>query len=383
MEIALLLLLVNVVSLDSWALHYKVISRGGYPVRGISHWICSPTRPPFTIRTASNNDIDDSEERMVSEAELRQMWRASGRSMSAYNSQQAALLLLTSEEEDDDEEDEEGISISMKDLSISEMRQQLSFKSQSIVNNGNDLPTPVRVREKSVGIDLGTTFSSISLIERGAPKILSIDSSTLVPSIVTYLPSSTPPLVGELARQQLITNDKNTFSSVKRVIGATFAQAKKNGEKLSLLKVDAQASLASNDSMCLFKVPALKNQLLRPEEISSQVVAYLLKEATNYLNANNSESVNGDTHTKITRAVITVPAYFKPIQCKATERAGYLAGLTKVKLLREPEAAALAYGLNRKKPQIILVIDLGGGTFDCSVLDVGGGVVEVLFYSSS
>ena len=382
MEIALLLLLVNVVSLDSWVLHYKVISREGYPVRGISHWICSPTGPSFTIRSASNNDIDDSEERVVSEEELRRIWRASGQSMSAYNSQQAALLLLTSEEEDE-ENDEEGVSISMKDLSISEMKRQLSFKSRNSVNNGNDLPTPVRVREKSVGIDLGTTFSSISLIERGAPKILSIDSSTLVPSIVTYLPTSTPPLVGELARQQLITNDKNTFSSVKRVIGATFAQAKKNGEKLSLLKVDAQASLASNDSMCLFKVPALKNQLLRPEEISSQVVAYLLKEATNYLNANNSESVNGDTHTKITRAVITVPAYFKPIQCKATERAGYLAGLTKVKLLREPEAAALAYGLNRKKPQIILVIDLGGGTFDCSVLDVGGGVVEVLFYSSS
>ena len=157
--------------------------------------------------------------------------------------------------------------------------------------------------------------------------------------------------------------------------------------------------IAHNATLSMF-CPAVERELL-PEEISAQVLRHLLDAARRHISSNREceckardsssakarvdteatderDCAMGEDTEAITKAVITVPAYFLPSQCEATERAGLAAGLTKVKLLREPEAAALAYGLTQEKPQIILVFDLGGGTFDCSVLEVGGGFVEVI-----
>lgn len=240
---------------------------------------------------------------------------------------------------------------------------------------------PVYVPGKSVGIDLGTTYSSVALIEAGSPVIVPVDGSRITPSVVGY-PSKRDKggdgvvLVGELARRQLLVNPKNTFASVKRVIGRKVKEVTK---KDALSKNDHAVKRIARDlprsSDVMLSSPALGRTDITPEEISSKVLKYLLDAAQSYL---TGEGVQVREEDQVTKAVITVPAYFLPSQCEATEKAGIAAGLKKVKLLREPEAAALAYGLTQEKPQIILVFDLGGGTFDCSVLEVGGGFVEVI-----
>jgi hypothetical protein len=320
----------------------------------------------FYLRASAYEEEGDEE---VSDAiyitveELKRKWSTAGKSLESFTELAAISLFDQDDDEDYDMEDLHMSSTVSLDVSASkykEVYEQLKSESSSTLKASSSISDLKPISKgKSVGIDLGTTFSSVSVVEGGVPVIIKIDGSSLVPSIVAYL-GGDKILVGELARRQMIVNNKNTFSSVKRIMGVSVKQAKENGEKLNLLKVDS-----TSKEVCTLKSPALNNKLLLPEEISAQVLKYLLSHASKYLNE------------EVTRAVITVPAYFKPIQSKATERAGLLAGLEKVKILREPEAAALAYGLNKKTAQVILVFDLGGGTLDVSILDVGDGVVEV------
>lgn len=294
--------------------------------------------------------LPEEDAEFVSEEALRAAWGRAGRPPDSF-SETAALSLLLAEEDPDEMQ-------GFVDVA-SERGQKLLASLRGSGSEGVESPSPPSSRRgKAVGIDLGTTFSSVAVVEGGVPVVIPVDDCPLVPSVVAYL-SEERLLVGERARRQRVVNPKNTFSSVKRIIGSSVKQVKERGEKLSLLKVDS-----SSRETCLLKSTAL-NRLLRPEDVSAEVLRYLLQQATKYLGS------------PVERAVITVPAYFSPTQCRATENAGKLAGLEKVKLLREPEAAALAYGLNRKEPQVILVFDLGGGTLDVSVLDVGGGLVEV------
>ena len=221
----------------------------------------------------------------------------------------------------------------------------------------------------SVGIDLGTTNSAISIVDKkGKPIIVPLRGFRVVPSIISYPPSGGV-LVGEEARVRMQSEPRTTFSSIKRIIGRSFEDVKRT-DKSSLFKIKSlPVSAESNALRKGHTKVALEcgSTTLLPEDISAEVLKYLLRQCSAELD-----------NAVICRAVITVPAYFLPEQCAATERAAKLAGLTKVKLLREPEAAALAYGLTQKEPQIVLVFDLGGGTFDVSVLEVGGGFVEVI-----
>ena len=252
----------------------------------------------------------------------------------------------------------------------------------------NDVDGSTKLVGRSVGIDLGTTYSSVSVIEGGIPVIIPMDGARIVRSVVGYLPEGGV-LVGDAAKRQTLLNPANTYASIKRIIGRTHKQLKESGDDLDVLKVvragrggsggaavaaegssakakaKAKAKAAGSENQVEVLSPLLKRNL-SPEEISAQVLGALLRTAEGYLGE------------RVTRAVVTVPAYFSPSQCDATERAGRLAGLDKVRLLREPEAAALAYGLTQKQRQIVLVFDLGGGTFDVSVLEVGGGFVEVI-----
>jgi heat shock protein 1/8 len=218
----------------------------------------------------------------------------------------------------------------------------------------------------SVGIDLGTTYSLVSVLdeEKQKPRLLRVDGKTTMPSVVTFLADGTSK-VGLPALEH--GDPLNTFSSVKRLIGRTIADAritrddKVFGKRLIGIKGDDNES-----KMCALSCPLLKKDLL-PEEISALILQKLLSVASQHYNG-----------SQVTNAVITVPAYFSKAQRLATEKAGQLAGLQKIKLLKEPEAAAMAYGLNKNAPKFVLVFDLGGGTFDVSVLEVGAGLVEVI-----
>ncbi|CAM9340575.1 unnamed protein product [Ectocarpus sp. 6 AP-2014] len=170
--------------------------------------------------------------------------------------------------------------------------------------------------------------------------------------------------VGEAAAARIATDPKNTYSSVKRIVGRTKKEAKEAGVGLGALNVD------QSQQYLTLKCPAIgAGATIPPEELSAEILSRaLIRDAERF--------IGGGVVVK--RAVVTVPAYFNPIQCAATERAAQLAGLDKVKLMREPEAAALAYGLDKGGDELILVFDLGGGTFDVSVLEVGGGIAEVI-----
>ncbi|CAM9960422.1 unnamed protein product [Pylaiella littoralis] len=169
--------------------------------------------------------------------------------------------------------------------------------------------------------------------------------------------------VGEAAVARIATHPKSTYSSVKRIVGRTKKQAKEAGVGLGALNVD------QSQPFLRLKCPTIGDgATIPPEDISAEILRVLIRDAERFM--------GGDA--KVKRAVVAVPAYFNPAQCAATERAGQLAGLEKVKLMREPEAAALAYGLDKGGDELILVFDLGGGTFDISVLEVGGGIAEVI-----
>ncbi len=211
---------------------------------------------------------------------------------------------------------------------------------------------------KVVGIDLGTTNSVVAVMEGGKPVVIAnAEGMRTTPSVVGFSKDGER-LVGQLARRQTISNPQNTFYAVKRFIGRNYAELSPDSKRV--------AYTIRRDEMGNIKIrsPRLEKDFA-PEEISAMVLKKLVDDASRYL---------GD---KVTEAVITVPAYFNDSQRQATRDAGRIAGIEVRRILNEPTAASLAYGLDRQENQTILVFDLGGGTFDVSVLDVGDGVFEV------
>jgi molecular chaperone DnaK len=211
---------------------------------------------------------------------------------------------------------------------------------------------------KVVGIDLGTTNSCIAVMEGGKPAVIAnVEGQRVTPSVVAYTKSGER-LVGQIARRQAVMNPENTFYSVKRFIGRKFEEITHEATEVSY-KV-----LRDRNGNVKLDCPAA-NQQFAPEEISAQVLRKLVDDASKYLGE------------QVTQAVITVPAYFNDSQRQATKDAGKIAGLEVLRIINEPTAAALAYGLEKKQNETILVFDLGGGTFDVSILEVGDGVFEV------
>jgi molecular chaperone DnaK len=212
---------------------------------------------------------------------------------------------------------------------------------------------------KVVGIDLGTTNSVVAAIEGGQPSVIvNAEGLRTTPSIVAYTKKEEL-LVGQIAKRQAVINPENTFFSVKRFIGSKEGEIAEESKKLPY-----KVSKDQNDNIKI-KCPAL-NKDFSPEEISAQVLRKLINDATNYLGQ------------EVTQAVITVPAYFNDSQRQATMDAGKIAGVEVLRIINEPTAASLAYGLDKKQNETILVFDLGGGTFDVSILEVGDGIFEVL-----
>ncbi|MBR4768273.1 MAG: Hsp70 family protein, partial [Lachnospiraceae bacterium] len=188
---------------------------------------------------------------------------------------------------------------------------------------------------KIIGIDLGTTNSCVAVMEGGQPVVITnAEGSRTTPSVVAFTKNGER-LVGETAKRQAVTNADRTVSSIKRHMGTDY-------KKL------------------------IDSKQYTPQEISAMILQKLKKDAENYL---------GET---VTEAVITVPAYFNDAQRQATKDAGRIAGLDVKRIINEPTAAALAYGLDNEKDQKIMVYDLGGGTFDVSIIEIGDGVIEVL-----
>jgi molecular chaperone DnaK len=211
---------------------------------------------------------------------------------------------------------------------------------------------------KVVGIDLGTTNSVVAVMEGGKPTVIAnAEGFRTTPSVVAYAKNGDR-LVGQIAKRQAVMNPENTFYSVKRFIGRRYDEVGTESTEVAykVLNVGNNVKL---------DCPQAGKQFA-PEEISAQVLRKLADDAGKYLGE------------KITQAVITVPAYFNDSQRQATKDAGKIAGLEVLRIINEPTAASLAYGLDRKSNETILVFDLGGGTFDVSILEVGDGVFEVL-----
>jgi molecular chaperone DnaK len=212
---------------------------------------------------------------------------------------------------------------------------------------------------KVVGIDLGTTNSVVAAIEGGKPTvILNAEGLRTTPSIVAYTKKQEL-LVGQIAKRQAVINPENTFFSVKRFIGSKESEVSEEAKKLPYKVTKDQ------NGNIKIKCSSL-NKDFSPEEISAQVLRKLINDASNYLGQ------------EVTQAVITVPAYFNDSQRQATIDAGKIAGIEVLRIINEPTAASLAYGLDQKQNETILVFDLGGGTFDVSILEVGDGIFEVL-----
>ncbi len=210
---------------------------------------------------------------------------------------------------------------------------------------------------KVIGIDLGTTNSVVAIMEGGQPVVIAnAEGGRLTPSVVGFQDNGER-IVGQAARRQAVTNAKNTVYSIKRFMGRRHSEVA-NEEKMVPYKVVGGAEE-------LVKVD-VRGKQYTPPEISAMILTSLKEAAETYLGQ------------KVTRAVITVPAYFNDSQRQATKDAGVIAGLTVERILNEPTAAALAYGLDKKKQGRVAVFDLGGGTFDVSILDIGDGVFEVL-----
>jgi molecular chaperone DnaK len=212
---------------------------------------------------------------------------------------------------------------------------------------------------KVVGIDLGTTNSVVAAIEGGQPTVITnAEGFRTTPSIVAYTKKEEL-LVGQLAKRQSVVNAANTFFSVKRFIGCKADEVSEESKELPY-KV-----IKDDNGNVKIKCSSL-NKDFSPEEISAQVIRKLINDAKEYLGQ------------EVTKAVITVPAYFNDSQRQATVDAGKIAGIEVLRIINEPTAASLAYGLDKKQNETILVFDLGGGTFDVSVLEVGDGIFEVL-----
>jgi len=208
---------------------------------------------------------------------------------------------------------------------------------------------------KIIGIDLGTTNSVVAVIEGGSPKVIpSSEGNNLIPSIVEPAKN----LVGDVAKRQLVLNPQNTVSSVKRLMGRKISdsEVKKTQSMVSYSIVSSKDNLAAIE---------VEGKQYSPQEISAKILQKAKSDAEDYLG------------TTVDKAVITVPAYFNDAQRQATKQAGEIAGLKVERIINEPTAAALAYGLEKKNTHTIAVYDLGGGTFDISVLELGDNVYEV------
>jgi molecular chaperone DnaK len=209
---------------------------------------------------------------------------------------------------------------------------------------------------KAIGIDLGTTNSVVAVMEGGKPTvIINSEGSRLTPSVVAFTKTGER-LIGQIAKRQSVLNPENTIYSAKRFIGRRYSEVQSE-----IKNVPYKVVAGPNDAVRF----DIMGKLYAPEEISAQVLRKLAEDAAKYLGE------------KVSDAVITVPAYFNDAQRQATKDAGKIAGLNVLRIINEPTAASLAYGLDKKKNETILVFDLGGGTFDVSILDVGDGVFEV------
>ncbi len=208
---------------------------------------------------------------------------------------------------------------------------------------------------KIIGIDLGTTNSVVAVMEGGSPKVIPAADTgrNITPSVVEPVKN----LVGDVAKRQMVLNPKNTVYSAKRLMGRRV-----DDSEVTRTKDMVPFEIASKDGLAAIKV---EEKTYTPQEIAARVLMKLKKDAESYL---------GET---VTQAVITVPAYFDDSQRQATKQAGEIAGLKVERIINEPTAAALAYGLDKKKNEKIAVYDLGGGTFDISILELGDGVFEV------
>jgi len=208
---------------------------------------------------------------------------------------------------------------------------------------------------KIIGIDLGTTNSCVAVMEAGKPKVIpTAEGRNLIPSIVETVKN----LVGDLAKRQMVLNPKTTIYSIKRLMGRRFGDKEvKKTEEMVPYKI-----VAGKDKMAAVEVDG---KVYTPQEISAKILQKAKIDAEAFLGE------------KVEQAVVTVPAYFDDSQRQATKQAGEIAGLKVERILNEPTAAALAYGLDKKKGETIAVYDLGGGTFDISILEIGDGVFEV------
>ena len=208
---------------------------------------------------------------------------------------------------------------------------------------------------KIIGIDLGTTNSAVAVVEGGQPKIIhSAEGENIIPSVV----DPTKRIAGRVAKRQAIVNPKSTIFSIKRLMGHRFKDATVT-EDIKWLPYDIQEG---SDGLAVVEVEGKK---YTPQEISAMILQKIKADADSYLGE------------KVTEAVITVPAYFDDSQRQATKQAGEIAGLEVKRIINEPTAAALAYGLDKEKAHTIAVYDLGGGTFDITILELGEGVFEV------
>ena len=208
---------------------------------------------------------------------------------------------------------------------------------------------------KIIGIDLGTTNSCVAVMEAGKAKVIpSAEGRNIIPSVVEPVKN----LVGEVAKRQMVLNPENTVYSVKRLMGRRFSDAEvKKSQKMVVYKIKE-----GKDGMAVVEVGG---KTYTPQEISAKILAKCKSDAEAFLGE------------KVEQAVITVPAYFDDAQRQATKQAGEIAGLKVERIINEPTAASLAYGLEKKKGETIAVYDLGGGTFDISILEIGEGVFEV------
>ena len=211
---------------------------------------------------------------------------------------------------------------------------------------------------KVVGIDLGTTNSVVAVMEGGKPVVIAnAEGMRTTPSVAGFNKDGEL-VVGQLARRQAVLNPQNTFYGIKRFMGRKYAELQPESMRVPYtIRPDENGNIR-------IRCPRLKKEFV-PEEISAMILRKLVEEASRYLGE------------PITQAVITVPAYFNDAQRQATRDAGKIAGLEVLRILNEPTSASLAYGLDKKRSQTIMVFDLGGGTFDVSILDVGDGVFEV------
>src|SRR5258705_7073892 len=209
---------------------------------------------------------------------------------------------------------------------------------------------------KAVGIDLGTTNSAVSVMEGSSPTVIvNSEGGRVTPSVVAFTKTGER-IVGQIAKRQAALNPERTVFSIKRFMGRKYSEVTQE-----IKQVPYKVVPGPNDAVRI----DIDGKLYSPEEISSFILRKLADDAARYLGE------------KVKDAVVTVPAYFNDAQRQATKDAGQIAGLNVLRIINEPTAASLAYGLDKKKNETILVFDLGGGTFDVSILDVGDGVFEV------